>query len=165
MVRNIYGGGNMGSVGKGNYSGGADDYSTAGYGETLTGDLWTSTYQPDNNKDGYNPNKDNAWYFLNSGNTEVDVIGGEIGYVDTTDPNKSMYPLKDKKPYDASLPYGNVFGGCRGESAPNISETPRYHYSPEFFSGYVNETKVTIGGYKCKTAYSTYNVGDCITAL
>ena len=164
VVRNIYGGGNMGSVGKGNYSGGADDYSTDGYGETLIGDLWTSTYQPDNTKDGYNPNKDNAWYFLNSGNTEVDVIGGEIGYVDTTDPNKSMYPLKDKKPYDASLPYGNVFGGCRGESAPNISETPRYHYSPEFFSGYVNETKVTIGGYKCKTAYSTYNVGDCITA-
>ena len=38
----VYGGGNMASVGKGNYAGGADDYSTAGYGETLTGNLWTS---------------------------------------------------------------------------------------------------------------------------
>ena len=41
---------------------------------------------------------------------------------------------------------------------------PRYLYSPAFFSGYVNETDVNIGGYKCKTAYSTYHVGDSITA-
>jgi len=62
------------------------------------------------------------------------------------------------------LPYGNVFGGSAGEAAPNIAEMPRYLYSPAFFSGYVNETDVNIGGYKCKTAYSTYHVGDYITA-
>jgi len=43
------------------------------------------------------------------------------------------------------LPYGNVFGGSAGEAAPNIAEDPRYLYSPAFFSGYVNETDVTIG--------------------
>ena len=47
--------------------------------------------------------------------------------------------IKDK------LPYGNVFGGCRGEAAPNIRESPRYLYSPEFFSGYVNDATVIIG--------------------
>ena len=33
VVRNIYGGGNLGSIGKGNYAGGVGDYSNAGYGE------------------------------------------------------------------------------------------------------------------------------------
>ena len=36
------------SVGKGNYSGGADDYNPAGYGETLTGNLWDNV--SDNSK-------------------------------------------------------------------------------------------------------------------
>jgi hypothetical protein len=76
-----------------------------------------------------------ADYFLSSGKTEVTITGGQIGFVDD-DPDDSM---KD------GLPYGNVFGGCRGESAPNIQEIPRYDYSPECYSGYVNETKVTIG--------------------
>ena len=133
VVRNVYGGGNMGSVGKGNYAGGTDDYSYIlfnntqynGYGEALTEPLWTSS-----------ANEDNAWYFLNSGKTEVTVTGGTIGYIKESDPDDSM---KD------GLPYGNVFGGCRGESAPNITESPRYHYSPQFFSGYTNETEVTIG--------------------
>jgi hypothetical protein len=53
------------------------------------------------------------------------------------------------------LPYGNVIGGSAGEAAPNIAEYPRYEYSPAFFSGYVNETDVTIGGYTCKAAYGT----------
>ena len=134
VVRNIYGGGNMGSVGKGNYAGGPDDYSTAGYGEKVSGSLWTSA------EDG-----DNAWQFLNSGKCTVKVTGGTVGYINETNPDKSMYPLKDKQKYDASLPYGNVFGGCRGEAAPNILESPRYLYSPEFFVGYANETEVTIG--------------------
>jgi hypothetical protein len=62
------------------------------------------------------------------------------------------------------LPYGNVIGGSAGEAAPNVTKDPRYEYSPAFFSGYVNETDVTIGGYRCKEAYSTYHVGDCMTA-
>ena len=134
VVRNVYGGGNMGSVGKGNYAGGPDDYSTAGYGEKLTGEnnlLW----------DG---NNEFSQAFLNSGKCTVKVTGGTVGYIDSN-PDKSMYPLKNKQKYDASLPYGNVFGGCRGEAAPNILESPRYLYSPEFFVGYANETEVTIG--------------------
>ncbi len=149
VVRNIYGGGNMGSVGKGNYAGGSDDYYPAGYGETLnnaeTADgkmLWDA----DKN--------DNSSAFLNSGKTEVIVTGGQVGYVDNAKPKDSM---KD------GLPYGNIFGGCRGESAPNILESPRYQYSPEFFSGYVNETSVKIGktladftGDDAETAYAAY---------
>ncbi len=155
VVRFVYGGGNMGSVGKGNYSSGTDDYYPAGYGETLEHDkLWQSTFNPEQAIS--NTNKpDTAYYFLSSGKTEVEIIGGEIGYVDTADPTESM---KD------GLPYGSVFGGSRGESAPNIGESPRYWYSPQFFSGYVNETEVTIGGYRCKEDNSTYKKGDCLTA-
>lgn len=143
VVRNIYGGGNMGSVGKGNYAGAKDDFSWYadgtynGYGEKLVNDslLWTpNNYDPSQPiSESNKPN--NAWHFLNSGKTEVEISGGTIGYIDD---NPEM-STKD------GLPYGNVFGGCRGESAPNIGESPRYHYSPEFFSGYVNETKVIIG--------------------
>jgi len=150
VIRNIYGGGNMGSVGKGNYAGGPDDYSTAGYGEKLTGtnNLW----------DGDN---EFSLAFLNSGKCTVKITGGTVGYVDPTNPEKSMYPLtSDKKIYDASLPYGSVFGGCRGESAPNILESPRYLYCPEFFVGYANETEVTIGktrtDFDSESDYTTY---------
>ena len=121
-MRNVYGGGNMGSVGKGNYAGGADDYYPAGYGEKITGNLWTSTAEGDN-----------AWHFLNSGKTTVNVLGGTVGTISTATKN--------------GLPYGNVFGGSAGEAAPNVPTDlkPRYEYCPAFFSGYVNETDVTIG--------------------
>ena len=142
VVRNVYGGGNMGSVGKGNYAGGADDYSTAGYGEKLSGNLW----------DGVS---DFSKAFLNSGKCTVHITGGTIGYIDETDPSNTMYPWNST----ASLPYGNVFGGCRGESAPNISESPRYLYSPEFFVGYANETDVTIEGDDTKILGSVYGGG------
>ena len=128
VVRNIYGGGNMGSVGKGNYAGAPDDYSSknsngGGYGEMITENLWDSVSV-------------NSQAFLNSGQTNVTVTGGQVGYVDTVKISDSM---KD------GLPYGNVFGGCRGESAPNITESPRFLYSPQFFSGYINKSNVTIG--------------------
>ena len=138
--RNVYGGGNMGSVGKGNYASGADDYYPAGYGETITGNLWSTTTTAEN--------PDNAWHFLNSGKATVNVISA-------TNPENSM---------KNELPYGNVIGGSAGEAAPNIVDEPRYEYSPAFFSGYVNETDVTIGGYRCTTAYDDYKVNDCITA-
>ena len=145
--RNVYGGGNMASVGKGNYASGADDYFPNGYGETLTGNLW----------DGVS---EESQAFLSSGKTTVKVFGGTVGYVDANPANS----IKN------NLPYGNVFGGSTGEAAPNVPQklSPRYHYSPSFFSGYVNETDVNIGGYKCKTAYGTGNgahaVGELITA-
>ena len=132
VVRNIFGGGTMGSVGKGNYAGGTDDYNTAGYGETLNDKLWTSSYNPNES----NSVKDNAWHFLNSGKCSVKITGGTVGYIDASNSSNS---IKD------NLPYGNVFGGCRGEAAPNIKESPNYRYCPEFFLGYANETEVIIG--------------------
>jgi hypothetical protein len=135
VVGHIYGGGNLASVGKGNYAGGADDYYPAGYGETITGNLWTSAFDPEAAISESNK-PDDAYYFLSSGKATVKVFGGTVGYIDA-DPTKSM---------KNELPYGNVFGGSAGEAAPNIAEDPRYLYSPAFFSGYVNETDVTIGG-------------------
>ena len=133
--RNVYGGGNMGSVGKGNYASGNDDYAydsaigkAQGYGEKIDGNLWTEN--PAANTD--------AWYFQNSGKATVKVLGGTVGYINTDNPKKSM---------KNELPYGNVFGGSAGEAAANIADDPSdlYLYSPAFFSGYVNETDVTIG--------------------
>ena len=141
VMRNVYGGGNIASVGKGNYAGGADDYYPAGYGETLTGNLWDDV-------------SDNSKAFLSSGKTTVKVLGGTVGYVDPTNPKNSI---------KNNLPYGNVIGGSAGESAPNIAEYPRYLYSPAFFSGYVNQTDVTIGktssdftGATAATDYAAY---------
>jgi hypothetical protein len=133
--RNVYGGGNMGSVGKGNYAGGADDYYPAGYGEKITGNLWTSAFNPEVAISESNK-PDDAYYFLSSGKATVKVLGGIVGYINKANPTASTKGL---------LPYGNVFGGSAGEAAPNIAEDPRYLYSPAFFSGYVNETDVTIG--------------------
>ena len=120
--RNVYGGGNLGSVGKGNFASGADDYFPTGYGEKITGNLWTSATKGDD-----------AWHFLNSGKTTVKILGGTVGSISTATKN--------------GLPYGNVFGGSAGEAAPNVpaSLSPRYEYCPAFYSGYVNETDVTIG--------------------
>jgi hypothetical protein len=128
----------MGSVGKGNYAGGTDDYYPAGYGETLqNAPLWTKTegFNPDAPITESNKPTTMADYFLSSGKATVKVFGGTVGYIDA-DPTKSM---------KNELPYGNVFGGSAGEAAPNIADDPRYEYSPAFFSGYVNETDVTIG--------------------
>ena len=149
--RNVYGGGNMGSVGKGNYAGGEDDYTydselvgrVMGYGEKINGLLWKEN--PDANSD--------AWYFQNSGKTTVKVLGGIVGYIDEADPTASM---------KNELPYGNVFGGSAGEAAPNVADDPShlYLYSPAYFSGYVNETDVTIGktrsDFATDEAYNTY---------
>ena len=140
VIRNVYGGGTLGSVGKGNYTGGANDYSIGGFGETILGALWntdddgnvvTTSWQTPKGSGG---NTD----FLGSGIATVTITGGTVGYINPSDISKSM---KD------GLPYGNVFGGCRGEAAPNVptSLSPRYKYCPEFFMGYVNESQVTIG--------------------
>ncbi len=167
--RNVYGGGNMGSVGKGNYAGGTDDYvndcpigAAQGYGEKIEAALWTPTPGFDPKAAITNSNKPttNADYFLSSGIATVNVISGTVGYIDSSDPTVSM---------KNQLPYGNVIGGSAGEAAPNIADNPRYEYSPAFFSGYVNETDVTIGGYRCKTAYTdadskSHAIGDLMTA-
>lgn len=131
VIRNIFGGGNMGSVGKGNYTGGANDYSSGGYGELppKVGDqpglLWPENSDPGNTD------------FLNSGKCTVNIKGGNVGY---------LYSEKDDNKKD-DLPLGNVFGGCRGQAAPQVSTllSPRINYCPEFYSGYVNETEVNIG--------------------
>jgi hypothetical protein len=154
VMRNVYGGGNIASVGKGNYAGGTDDYYPAGYGETLdNAELWTpsNNFNPDEAISESNIPTTMADYFLSSGKTTVKVLGGTVGYVDPTNPHNSI------KNY---LPYGNVIGGSAGESAPNIAEYPRYLYSPAFFSGYVNQTDVTIGktrsDFDSDNEYNTY---------
>ena len=125
VVRNIYGGGNMASVGKGNYAGGTGDWRPAGYGES-----WGQA-----EADANSPLRDTL---AHSGHTYVEITGGIVGILSPSKPKNS---IKD------DLPLGNVFGGCRGEAAPNVSPSlsPRYHYAPAFFSGYVNHTHVIIG--------------------
>ena len=122
VMQNIYGGGNLGSVGKGNYSGGSDDYSTAGYGEMPPQSnlsLWQNTD------------------FMQSGKSRVKIVAGTVGYIRSGYPQLSLVD---------NLPTGNVFGGCRGMSAPEYSDvSPLYEYFPELFFGYVNETDVIIG--------------------
>ena len=151
--RNVYGGGNMASVGKGNYASGVDDYFPNGYGETLVSG---STYGTGNLWDGVS---EESQAFLSSGKTTVKVFGGTVGYV-AANPENSI---------KNNLPYGNVFGGSTGEAAPNVPQSlsPRYHYCPAFFSGYVNETDVNIGGYECKEAFTynenNYTVGERMT--
>ena len=150
VMRNIYGGGNLGSVGKGNYSGGTDDYALVGYGEmpskVTDGDnvnlnLWT----------GAETEGTFAYYFKNSGNTYVEINAGTVGFVPinltnrtSLDNDEFILTLRGIAQKD-DMPTGNVFGGCRGKAAPNGQVSPRFQYIPEFFLGYVNETEVKIG--------------------
>ena len=138
VLVNVYGGGNMGSVGKGNYASGTDDYYPAGYGETLyygendtrNQNLWTTTATAEN--------PDNAWHFLNSGTSSVTITAGTIGT------KNSVYHTVGG--LDTKTPTGMVFGGSRGKSAEDIGAlSPRYAFAPDFFLGYVNKTVVTIG--------------------
>ena len=64
VIRNVYGGGNLGSVGKGNYAGGAGDYYPAGYGERITTALSENTD------------------FMGSGKAKVEILGGTVGTAD-----------------------------------------------------------------------------------
>ena len=136
VMVNVYGGGNLASVGKGNYAGGADDYYPDGYGETLTGNLWTSTTVADGLPDS---ERDDAWHFLNSGNTTVTITAGTVGI------QNGMYGTVGGVAGQGS-PTGMVFGGSRGKAAEDVgSLSPRYAFAPEFFLGYANNTQVTIG--------------------
>ena len=141
VLVNIYGGGNMGSVGKGNYAGGTDDYYPAGYGETLTDQgLWTSSnnYNPANPISTSNKPATMADYFLGSGKCTVNITGGTVGTKNTV---YGTVNLLDQK-----TPTGMVFGGSRGRAAEDIGAlSPRYAFAPDFFLGYVNSTAVTIG--------------------
>ena len=123
VVRSIYGGGNQGCVGVGNYAGGGSDYSKVGYGECVDGDNRGS-----NADHGVNFWSDTVGH----GTATVRIYGGIVGV-----------PTEDKD----DLPTGNVFGGCRGESVPNVPSylSPRWLYVPEYYLGYVNNTYVIIG--------------------
>ena len=145
VIRNIFGGGNLGSMGIGNYAGGQDDYSLVGYGE-LPAYSGTPTRTSDGNGnyivDG--ATEGNLWsdpLFRNSGKAIVKVEGGTVGYFTNSVTAANMNDITTKD----DLPTGNVFGGCRGEAAPNYYISPRYIYFPEYFFGYVNETEVIIG--------------------
>ena len=132
---NIYGGGNLASVGKGNYAGGSDDYSTVGYGElgekqsdNSGGPIWTNSTTT-----GTYP-----YYFMNSGLARVTINNGKVG----VQADGETHTGTDTD----GNPYGNVFGSSRGKAAMNVGQlSPRYRYVPDFFLGYVNQTAVTIG--------------------
>jgi hypothetical protein len=168
VVRNIFGGGNLGSVGKGNYAVGTDDYyynsdpSFIGYGEKIDGNLWTSATTP-NPEDPNAAEKDNAYYFMSSGIANVTIENGKVGFMPEADTEVVQLGSSSSIEYSTTdtetrrklivacvkdkMPTGNVFGGCRGEAAAEIMSlaelTPRKN--PEFFLGYVNESNVTIG--------------------
>ena len=133
VIRSVFGGGNLGSVGKGNYSGGTDDYSLIGYGE-LPG-----VNQPlcEGESGSF------AYEFMHSGKTTVDIRGGQIGYILPS--TAGTVTDREKVARKDDLPTGNVFGACRGQVSPNGNVSPRYLYIPDFFLGYVNETEVKIG--------------------
>ena len=141
VMGNVYGGGNLGSVGKGNYAGGTDDYYPAGYGETLqNAPLWTKTEGFDPNAEITESNKPTtmADYFLSSGKCKISITGGTVGTLN------GLYGYV----YGTSkgTPTGIVFGGSRGRAAQDVGRlSPRYEYAPDFFMGYVNNTEVTIG--------------------
>ena len=116
---NVYGGGKLASIGKGNYSGGLDDYFPMGYGETINGNLW----------DGVSTE---SKLFLGTGKATVKVTGGTVGSVNGIDATGRMTT-------------GNVFGGSQGEAAPNIFNQPADDYNPVFHLANINEADVTIG--------------------
>ena len=145
IMRNIYGGGNLGSVGKGNYAGGTDDYYQGGYGEKTTGKLWEITKDSENKEI-----HDDAWHFLNSGKTTLNITGGTVGYM-VSESDKAKISVCEKD----DLPTGNVFGGCRGQSATE-EYLPTFDQNPDFFLGYVNQTDVIIGGTNATTGPTIY---------
>ena len=120
VVRNVCGGGYNGSVGKGNYASGTEDYYTHGYGEKINSRLFHSQGGSDGNAD-----------FMNSGLSTVTITGGTVG-TETGD-------------YDG-YPTGQIYGGSRGKAAQDVGKrSPRDEYAPDFFLGYSNESLVTIG--------------------
>ena len=129
---NVYGGGKLASIGKGNYSGGTDDYAPMGYGETLNEKLWESSANFDPTQPVSSTNKPVSFadHFLSSGKATVEVTGGTVGTPDGMDGN---------------MPTGNVFGGSQGEAAPNIFKQPAHLYNPVFHVANINEAEVTIG--------------------
>ena len=113
VVRSVFGGGNLASVGKGNYIGleGGEN------GTISSADLTAAA---------------------SSGIATININGGQLGMLPidtvvggTLDP-KSV--VKD------NIPYGSVFGGCRGQ----VVEPHNNNISDDFF-GFINKTDVTIG--------------------
>ena len=161
VIRNIYGGGNLGSVGKGNYASGTDDYYPSGYGEKITDALWSDTCTV----------KSNGYHFQHSGKDVINITAGTVGFIPTSgttvkllnadnttytestfgavlasaDANQKKALVKVMSKDD--LPTGNIFGGCRGQAAAEVTELDSMNFedSPYLFLGYVNETDITIG--------------------
>jgi hypothetical protein len=93
VVRNICGGGYNGSVGKGNYASGSDDYYKAGYGEKINTRLFTKGDEAGNAD------------FMGSGLATIRITGGTVGTAD------GMYD---------GFPTGQIYGGSRGMAAEDV---------------------------------------------
>ena len=126
VLRSVFGGGNLGSVGIGNYAGGYGDYNTFGYGEVVaTAAQWADT--------------------TNSGHTYVKILGGTIGMLPIDD---GTNPVDPESVFKDNIPYGSVFGGCRGTATPDVTPAEVAHLfesRPDVFLSYVNHTHVKIG--------------------
>ena len=72
-----------------------------------------------------------------TGHSYVTITGGTLGLLPTTsDPESAM---KDE------IPYGSVFGGCRGMATPEVEPNQinyLYESRPDVFLSYVNNTLV-----------------------
>ena len=139
VIGHIYGGGNLASVGKGNYAGGSDDYYPNGYGEKISTALWTPSagFKPDAPITDSNKPTTMADYFLSSGKVTVSITGGKVGTLNGT--SGTVFGTSEV------TPTGMVFGGSRGRAAQDVMKNPRHEYAPDFYLGYVNNTTVTIG--------------------
>ena len=116
VVRSVYGGGNLASVGKGNYASGPNDFTPNGYGEQ-----WLEA-----------DDAEMQALFDNSGKATVNIKGGQIGTVNG---------MHDGVPTGSV--YGSSRGSAAPNVPQTLS--PRILYYPEFFLGYTNHTEVTIG--------------------
>jgi hypothetical protein len=145
---NVYGGGDMGSVGKGNY---------VGYGETQKGNLWDNT-------------SEDSKAFLSSGVTHVTITGGEIGQATVNDGDLPMgnvfggcrgeaspnVNLKLEQPY---LIYPVFYMGYINESDVKIGESNGPTIKGSVYGGgqdghVSRSTHVTINKGEIGTAYS-----------
>ena len=142
VLNNIYGGGNMGSVGKGNYTGEPDGYYPQGYGETVLYKTKADAVAASCESCGCV--EDTA----NSGRTVILITGGTVGTPTGT------YSDENGDTFVA----GNLFGGCRGLAVPTVpgSLSPRIMYRPEFFYAYSNRTKVVVGTKDAVTGPTIY---------
>ena len=109
VVRSVFGGGNLASVGKGNYIGLTNGESQV--------------------------HGDDSIAVANSGITTINITGGKLGMLPFVTLGNGA--LDSTSVFKDNIPYGSVFGGCRGQVVNSTD------ISDDFFA-FVNKTNITI---------------------